>query len=151
MNASERVLAYRNSVTVRISEQEMAMRYGFRQLGHMEPVAPTLDQIHQHTRAVFLRAEIQTNPYLYIDGYDSDVSVLPLETERWVADETDEQWMARWREHRATHPDEEPPRSPFDNIMASMFEAADTESLPTLNMSLWRTAEPECNEGATDD
>lgn len=135
----------RNGVIIRVSEQEMAMRYGFRQLGHMEPVTPTPEQVAQHARAEELLRELDKNPYVYIGGYDTDISVEPLTTERWVADETDDEWMTRWREHRAAHPDEEPPRSPFDNIMASMLEASLAPS-PTLNMSLWHASEPGCKE-----
>lgn len=140
----------RNSVAIRVSEQEMAMHYRFRQLGHMEPVTPTPEQVAQHARAVELLREIDENPYIWLGSRDDDPYVEELTTERWVADETDEQWMARWREHRAAHPDEEPPqRSWIDQMAARMFSTAQEPS-PTLNMALWRRPEPECKGAPSD-
>lgn len=150
MTDQQELDVYRNSVVMRVSEQEMAMHYGFRQLGHREPVTPTPEQVAQHARAVELLREIDENPYVYVGGYDMDISVEPLEAERWVADETDDEWITRWREHRAAHPDEEPrQRSWIDQMAARMFSTIQEPS-PTLNMALWRRPEPECKGAPSD-
>ena len=99
------------------------MEYGFHRRGHYEPLTPTPEQVAQHARASELIAELEANPYVCIGGYDSEFSVEPLQTERWVADETHEEWMARWREHRATNPNEQPPANPFHSLIADMSAA----------------------------
>lgn len=124
----------RNTVTMRVSEEWVAMEHGFSQLGHHEPVTPTAEQIAQHARAVELVAEIESNPYVRLGGYDYELDVEPLTTERWVADETHEEWMTRWREHRATHPDEKPPRSPLDRMITGAFSRAFDHS-PLLGLT----------------
>lgn len=133
-----------------ISEAQIAMEYGFRRLGHMEPVTPTPEQVAAHARAEELLREVEENPYIYVDGYDGGLVIEPLQTERWVFDETDDEWMTRWREHRAAHPDEEPPqRSWIDQMAARMFSTVQEPS-PTLNMALWRRPEPECKGAPSD-
>lgn len=91
----------KNSITMLVSEEQAAMRYGFNQRGHYEPVTPAPEQIAQHARAVEIIKEFETNPYLWA-GYDGEVDVQPLGTQRWVPDETHEEWMARWREYVRT-------------------------------------------------
>lgn len=88
----------RMGLVQRVSEEMLASSEGFRQLGHYETVTPTPEQIAQHARAQELVREIEENPYVYIGGYDDyEVSVEPLQTRRWVFDETNEEWLERWR------------------------------------------------------
>lgn len=116
---ADEIAFHSNSVVISVSEQEMAMRYGFRQLYHMEPVTPTPEQVAAHARAEELLREVEENPYIFVDGYDGDLVLEPLQTERWVFDETDEEWMTSWREHRAAYPDEEPPQRSWIDQMAA--------------------------------
>ena len=132
----------RNSVVIRVSEQEMAMHYRFRQLGHMESVTPTPEQVAQHARAVELLRELDENPYVYVGGFDYDMSVEPLETERWVPDETEEQWMTRWREHRAAHPNEEPPDTLADQMWRTF-----TRPSPIFGMALGKENPHQSGDG----
>lgn len=103
--------------TAFISEEEMAMRHGFHRRGHAEHVTPTKEQIAQHARAVSVMAEVEANPYIRLGGYDYEFDVIPLTTERWVYDETSEEWMARWREHRAQGPGGEPKGTSLAEIL----------------------------------
>lgn len=87
----------RNSITMRVSEDWLAHTSGFQRRGHFEPVKPTPEQVAEHKRATDLLRELNENQYLDISGYDYDITVRPLETERWVADETDAEFIARWK------------------------------------------------------
>ena len=74
------------------------------QKGHYEPVTPTEEQIAQHARAKAALEEIEENPYIEWPRMDDDIEVRPLETERWVPDETHEEYMERlwaWWEGRS--------------------------------------------------
>lgn len=87
---------------------------GFFRKGHYEPVTPTPEQIALHARAVEAVKEMGENPYVYIGGYDWDFDVKPLETERWVHDETEEEWLARYEAAKAAGElPEKPHRTPF--------------------------------------
>ena len=76
------------------------MSEGFEQRGHYEPVTPTPEQVAAHKRALEIVAELQTNPYILLGMRDEDPTVDDLVTERWVPDETDEEWLTRWRESK---------------------------------------------------
>lgn len=84
------------ATTVMLSDTLMAYTSGFPQKGHRESVEPTEADRAQHDRAAAAVKEINENRYISITGYDYDIELLPLETERWVADETDEEYVARW-------------------------------------------------------
>lgn len=87
----------KNSITLRVSEDMLAHTSGFEKRGHYETVEPTPEQIAEHARATELVRELNENQYLDISGYDYDITVRPLETERWVADETDAEFIGRWK------------------------------------------------------
>lgn len=114
---------YKNAVAVRISEDEMAFRYRFARRGHIEQVTPAPEDIAKHQRAKELLAELEQNPYISLDGYDADLRVTELETQRWVPDETREQWLARFREWRAANP-EAPEPDPWQSMVAAAFSRA---------------------------
>lgn len=111
--------AYKQGAVHKVSEESVALMHGFHQLGHLEPVTPSPEQVAQHARAVEIAAEVEANPYLFIDGHDGYLKVEPLVTERWVADETHEEWMERWRQHRAANPDERPAASPLEQMITA--------------------------------
>lgn len=97
-----------------LSEEQEAVSSGFRRKGHYETVTPTPEQIALHARAVEAVKEIEENPYVYIGGYDWDIDVKPLETKRWVFDETNEEWLARYEAAKAAGElPEKPHRTPF--------------------------------------
>ena len=104
-----------------ISEEGLAWESGFSRRGHTERVEPTPEQVNAHQRAVELIAEAEANPYVRISGYDVDFGVEPLETERWVHDETEEQWLQRFREWREANPDAKPEPSLLRRLMAPIL------------------------------
>ena len=110
-----------NAVQIPVSEESTALRFGFHRRGHHEPVTPTPEQGAQHARAAELLAEIEANPYVRVEGYDLDFGVEPLVTERWVFDETHDEWMTRWRAWRRENPDAEPETSPLQQMVAGLF------------------------------
>lgn len=75
---------------------------GFLRKGHYEPVTPTPEQVEQHRRAEEVVKEIEENPYVRTMGYDWEIDVAPLETQRWVHDETEAEWLARFRAAEAS-------------------------------------------------
>ncbi|KTS90658.1 hypothetical protein NS183_07670 [Microbacterium testaceum] len=91
----------RLAVTLPVSEEMLAEREGFSRRGHLEPVTPDPEQIALHRRAEELVAEIESNPYVDISGYDWELNVAPLPTDRWVWDESHEEYMERWRAARS--------------------------------------------------
>lgn len=113
---------HKRGYRIAVTEEEMLAAHfsGFEQKGHYEPVTPTPEQVAQHARAKAALEELESNPYIS-HGFDDDPQLLPLKTERWVADETTEEYLERWRKERATYT---PPPSPFDNLAATMLRAA---------------------------
>jgi hypothetical protein len=91
---------HRNTVTFRITEEMAAQMAGFHRRGHLEPVTPSAEQVAQHTRAAELIREVENNPF--VDITHDGLTLCELETERWVVDETAEEYVARWREARDT-------------------------------------------------
>ena len=113
---------HKRGYRIAVTEEELLMAHmaGFEQKGHYEPVEPTVIQVAQHARAKAALEELENNPYIEILGYDWDVSLKPLETKRWVADETTEEWLARWRAHRAADPNHKPQPSVFQEALSRL-------------------------------
>ncbi|MDL5351179.1 hypothetical protein [Microbacterium sp. zg-YB36] len=104
---------------VSVSEEMLAMMSGFPRKGHYEPVTPTPEQVAQHARAKAVLEELEVNPYLYVGRMEEDITLEPLETERWVPDETTEEWLERYRAARAAG---EPMESPFTSMANSLAQ-----------------------------
>jgi len=84
------------ATVMQVSDTYMAHTSGFERKGHYEPVEPTDEEVKAHARAAEAIRELNENPYIQISGYDYDIELRPLETRRWVPDETDEEFTARW-------------------------------------------------------
>lgn len=83
--------------TMRISDEEIAMAEGFDQKGHFEPIewpAGTDEQL-QEARAL-LRA-VQAHPFI-TQTSEGDYYVQEPARDKWVPEETDGEWLRRWRE-----------------------------------------------------
>lgn len=85
--------------------------------GHYEPVTPTPEQIAAHARAVDLVEEFYENPYIRVMGYDWEIDVEPLETKRWVHDETEDEWLARYEAAKAAGELTPPARTPLQQAL----------------------------------
>lgn len=114
----------KHPITYRVSEEMAAVSLGFSRLGHYEPVEVTDEQKAAHARALELVEEVEDNPYVHLDGYDADLRVDDLVTERWVPDETDEEWLRRFREWRAANPDAQSKLPWPQSMLADVFAAA---------------------------
>lgn len=112
-----------------ISEEMQAYADGFPRKGHLEPVTPTPEQVAQHARAKAALEELEVNPYISLGRMEDEPTLEPLETERWVPDETTEEWLERYRAAKAAG--EPTPKTWQDDLLESVVRSfAEPQSLP---------------------
>lgn len=97
MSETPEVDLNKNIFTFRVSDEMMLHQSWFPQKGHIETIPLTDEDREAHTRAVAAYEEVMSNPWIELGGYDYEFEVRPLEPRtRFVAEETDEEHMARW-------------------------------------------------------
>lgn len=84
--------------TFKVSEFETLVHFAdFPKLGRLEEIPLTDDDRKAHSRAKKALKELENNPWVY-HGYEPD-ELRPLEPgHRFIPAETDEEWLARWKE-----------------------------------------------------
>ena len=111
-----------------VGEEMQAHLDGFPRKGHLEPVTPTPEQIAQHARAKAALKELESNPYISLGRMEDEPTLEPLKTERWVADETTEEWLERYRAAKAAG---EPMQNPISSWASTLARSlAEVQSLP---------------------
>lgn len=106
-----------------ISEEMQAYADGFPRKGHLEPVTPTPEQVAQHARAKAALEELEVNPYIHLGRMEDEPTLEPLVTERWVPDETAEEWLERYRAAKAAGDPMQNPISSWASTLAEQFQA----------------------------
>ena len=89
----------KHSFTFHLSEEYMAAMDGFPQKGHVEKLEITEADRLAHKRARKALKELESSEWVYADELPE---LLPLKREKWVPDETAEEWLARYREAKAS-------------------------------------------------
>ena len=82
-----------------MSEEMWALVNGFKRKGHIEHDEITLEDRTQHEATRLALEVIRDSPW--VDLYEFDYTLKPLERKRWVAEETPEEYVARYREAKA--------------------------------------------------
>lgn len=89
----------KQTATIHLTDMHLAAVEGFERLGHYEEIIPDDDASAKHKRAQELLGELLANEYF--EWGDEDFWIKPIETQRWVFDETFEEWLQRWRDSKS--------------------------------------------------
>lgn len=106
--------------TFKVSEFEtLVWMANYPKRGYTETIPLTDEDYAAHERAKAALAELDTNPWVY-GGYEPH-ELMPLEEKRrFIPEETDDEWLARWKQDgMPMNP------SPFANILASRWGSND--------------------------
>lgn len=125
---------HKNEFTFRVSEDMMLMSSGFPRKGHIEEIPLTDEDRAAHARAVLAYEEVMSNPWINLSGYDYEFDVRPLEPgTTFVAEETDEEHMARWVAAGR----------PMRDVLREIFEASGAAMLRRIDQAIFDGTQPE--------
>lgn len=85
--------------TMRVTDEEIALSEGSAPQGHYETVEWDFGVAEKVREARDLIARVEAHPYIDYD-IEGQLLLSPPPRKRWVQDETDEEWLKRWKETR---------------------------------------------------